>query len=392
MLSGLLRGLEYRAVKVSRAQLLLRRQAARILRLRYRRKGIYITILAVLVGFIQFVFPYHLALASAYNSYVFRPFQTLRNTIFGALPFSVGDFFYLILFLVVLAVMIRWIYLMIRIRSYGHELVHSLLNTIITITTFYLLFFIGWGGNYYKSTLSTYWGLRTPKIATTADLVRYDSFLIRRLNALAPHYKGLSFYESDTLAKHFYRVLTDAKTRPHGLRAKASLYGYFMQYLGIQGYYNPFTGEAQVNGALPQFMLPFVICHEMAHQCGIAAEDDANLLSYAICTVASDSAFAYSGYFNLWLYTQSRLKHLDSVLAKHLMVSLNPLSLAQLDTLRAIRRKYRNGLSDYSGALYDSYLRMHHQQEGLASYDKVAFSAWAWEQRRAGGLVSISIP
>src|ERR1044071_7173753 len=104
-----------------------------------------------------------------------------------------------------------------------------------------------------------------------------------------------------------------------------------MQYLGIQGYYNPFTGEAQVNSALPEFMLPFVVCHEMAHQSGIAAEDDANLLAYAICTSAPDSSFVYSGYFNLWLYTQSKLKQEDSSLAAAMLETLNPASRAQVD-------------------------------------------------------------
>src|SRR5690606_35622541 len=155
-------------------------------------------------------------------------------------------------------------------------------------------------------------------------------------------------------------------------------------YLGIQGYYNPFTGEAQVNNTLPPFMLPFVVCHEMAHQSGIAAEDDANLLAYAICTAAPDSTFAYSGYFTRWLYTQPRLTQMDSVKANAMMERLNPISRAQLDTLRAMRRKYRNGISNYSGALYDSYLRLHNQKDGIRSYNNVALSAWSLEIRRAG--------
>jgi hypothetical protein len=174
------------------------------------------------------------------------------------------------------------------------------------------------------------------------------------------------------------------------MKAKASLYGYFMQYLGIQGYYNPFTGEAQVNSMLPEFMLPFVVCHEMAHQSGIAAEDDANLLAYAICASAPDSAFAYSGYFNLWLYAQSRLRRLDSVAANSLLAALNPLSQRQVDTLRDIRRRYHSGLSEYSTELYDRYLRLHDQKEGIRSYGHVVFSAWIWEQeKRKGGAIRI---
>lgn len=392
MLTGLVSGLEYRAVKLSAMPLKGRLNAARLLRLRYRRKWVLLTILLLLVLIIQFVFPHSLPLSSFYNSYVFRPFQSLRNIVFGAIPFSVGDFLYLLGFFTLIALIIRWAYLLVRIRTQRHELAHSFINSIISLGTIYLLFFIGWGGNYYKPTLSKFWGLPISIEPTKATIIAYDSFLINRLNTLAPAYQGLDFYETNQRAKGYYRTLTDSRTRLHGMKAKASLYGYFMQYLGIQGYYNPFTGEAQVNNMLPKFMQPFVVCHEMAHQSGIAAEDDANLLSYAICTTAADGAFAYSGYFNLWLYTQSRLKIIDSLKAKDFLAQLNPLSKSQLDTLRALRRKYRNGLSEYSGQLYDSYLRLHHQKDGINSYDNVAITAWLWEQNKSENGVPIKIP
>lgn len=392
IISDVLSRLEYRAPKVSYTQLRARLLATRLLRLRYKRKFVLLAILIILVFIIQFVFPHNLKLASFYNNYIFRPFQSLRNLIFGAIPFSVGDALYLLGFFVLIATIIRWVYYLIRIRLYHHDLSHSVLSSIITLGTIYLLFFVGWGGNYYRPTLSKFWQLTPSAFPVKETIVTYDSFLITRLNALAPDYHGLSFPDVNRRAKTYYKTLTGSRTRLRGMRSKASLYGYFMQYLGIQGYYNPFTGEAQVNGALPQFMLPFVVCHEMAHQSGIAAEDDANLLSYAICTIAPDSAFAYSGYFNLWLYTQSRLKQMDSVLAKSMLESLNPVSHAQLDTLRAIRRKYRNGLSEYSGALYDSYLRMHNQKDGIKSYNNVALSAWAWELQRAGKRGVVEIP
>jgi hypothetical protein len=392
ILAGLASGMEYRAVKVSGAQILARIRKGRLLRLRYRRKAVMLTILLTLVFAIQFIFPHNLALASFYNSYIFRPIQSLRSVVLGAIPFSVGDVLYLLGFFVVVAVIIRWLYLLFHIRTHHHELVHSIINSVISCGFVYLLFFIGWGGNYYKPTLSKFWQLSTPAAPAREALISYDSFLISRLNALAPDYHGQSFKETNKRAKGYYKTLTDSRTRIRGMKSKASLYGHFMQYLEIQGYYNPFTGEAQVNHALPQFMLPFVVCHEMAHQNGIAAEDDANLLAYAICTVAPDSAFAYSAYFNLWLYAHSRLKSTDSLLAKSYFDQLNPITRAQLDTLRMLRKKYRNGLSEYSGQLYDSYLRLHNQKDGIHSYNNVAISAWAWELDRRQRPMAIRIP
>ncbi len=310
----------------------------------------------------------------------------------GPVPFSVGDVLYLIGLFTALAMLIRWGFLLVHIRTMGHDLAHSFINTIISMALIYLLFFIGWGGNYYRPTLSKFWGLPTSNESPRSVIYSCDSLLVERLNALAPEYHGLSFHEANRRARLYYNTLTDARTKLHRMKAKASLYGYFMQYLGIQGYYNPFTGEAQVNSMLPEYMLPFVVCHEMAHQSGIAAEDDANLLAYAICTASPDKEFAYSGYFNLWLYAQGHLRYLDSADAKNLMARLNPLSRNQLDTLRNIRREYRSWLSDFSSDMYDRYLRWHDQKKGIESYGNVVFSAWALEQQREKGTLHLKIP
>lgn len=392
VVSGVTTPLEHQAVKVSLEDLRSGLHQAALIKLKYRRKFIWIGILLVLVALVQFVFPHYLNLGSTYNSYVFRPFQNMRNVVFGLLPFSLGDLLYLVGGLIAIATITKWGYFIYRLKTYGHEFVHSALNSFITLSIIYLLFFVGWGGNYYKPTLSKFWGLSPSELPVEESIVSFDSLLTARLNALAPDYRGLSFSELNRRARTYYQTLTDSKTRLRGLKSKASLYGYFLHYLGMQGYYNPFTGEAQVNSTLPQFMLPFVVCHEMAHQSGIAAEDDANLLAYAICTVAPDSAFAYSGYFNLWLYAQSRLRVLDSPRAQKMLDDLNPISRAQLDTLRDIRKRYRSQVSEYSMYLYDQYLRLHNQKDGINSYDNVALTAWAWELRKREEPVELRIP
>jgi hypothetical protein len=249
----------------------------------------------------------------------------------------------------------------------------------------YMLFFIGWGGNYSKPKLNAYWDLQVPTEnteATDSSLVRYDRFLISKLNALAPSYRASSFRENEAYTEQCFRAFTDSRTKLHGLNAKPSAFGYFMHYLGVQGYYNPWTGEAQVNRLLPAFELPFVMCHEMAHQSGIAAEDDANLLAYALCTAAPHPSFSYSGYFNVWLYTHGRVRMADSNRAKSMEAGIHPLVIAHRDTLRAIRKKYRSRVGGWSSTFYDGYLRAHNQRGGLDSYAEVALTAAAFEERR----------
>jgi hypothetical protein len=63
---------------------------------------------------------------------------------------------------------------------------------------------------------------------------------------------------------------------------KEMLIGNIGGYGGFSGYLNPFTGEAQLNGNLPGFLRPYVTCHEIGHQLGYAAEEEANMVGYLV--------------------------------------------------------------------------------------------------------------
>jgi hypothetical protein len=333
--------------------------------MRYKRKLILVVILVVVLTIIQFILPAHSKVVGIYDAYIFRPFQSVRNSFFSMIPFIIVSF--------------KWVYYLSRFRTHKHELGISLIHSFIIGCSVYIVFILGWGGNYYKPSLTTYWGLNKSGWSADSSLRQYDAFLIGKLNDYSPGYRSESFRILNRKAKKYFKKHTDSKTKLYGVKVKASLFGFLMQHLGIQGYYNPWTGEAQVNSFLPSYMLPYIICHEMAHQAGVAAEDDANLFSYALATREEDSVFKYSAYFNLWLYTHSRLKSVDSTAAGILKQSLNPLTLAHLDTLRQIRQKYAGDLNEYSGILYDGYLKLHHQKDGINSYNRVCSSAWAYE-------------
>lgn len=349
--------------------------------MRYKRKLIVILILVVLLTIIQNVLPAHSKVVTFYDAYIFRPFQSVRNIVFSLIPVSIGDIAYILTAIALVYLIFKWIYYLIHFREKKERLGMSLLQTLIVMGFIYIFFLLGWGGNYYKPSLSAYWNLDKTHWSRDSTLEQFDQFLIDKLNEYASGYREEHFKKIDQDAQLYFKTYTDSRTKNFGMKVKPSAFGYLMQHLGIQGYYNPWTGEAQVNRYLPPFMLPFVICHEMAHQAGIAAEDDANLLSYAISTVAEDSLFRYSAYFNLWLYTHARLKKIAPEKAEYLKKSLNTITLAHLDTLRKIRRKYDSEISMYSGTLYDGYLKLHHQKDGIESYNKVAISAWAWEQK-----------
>ncbi len=348
--------------------------------MQYKKKLIWLLVIMALVTVAQTVVPYKPAWTIVYADYIFVPYQSLRNVLFGWIPFSFGDILYFILGLALVLLPLRWIYFLITIRKNQSKLVHSFFNTAIVLATVFLLFLLGWGGNYYKPSLTTYWGMDKEKWVDDSTEILYERYLLARLNEQAAHYRPMPFKEVRKKSMQFYKEHTDCKARLHGLNIKPSLYGFFMQYFGIQGYYNPLTGEAQVNRFLPSFMLPFVVVHEMAHQAGIAAEDDANLLAYTISIQSGDPTFQYSAYLNMWLYNHYRLRRKDSVMANEIKAQLNELTLQHIDTLKQIRERYKNEFNTYTTSMYDVYLKLLEQEEGIGSYNEAVATAWAWER------------
>ncbi len=348
-----------------------------------------------------------------YDRSVFYPFQAIRGDLFALVPFSIGDILYVIAGASVLAGFIRFVVRLFRFSENKKRVGEYVLGSFNAVLFVYLFFMVGWGGNYFKVSLSKYWRLngdnihfRLPSSADSsasdslkkgraaeaiakvkADLYSFDSFLVVNLNQCAPIYMSLTFKDINQRAIKYYRQYTDTKLQKSGLGLKPTFFGYFLERLGVEGYYNPFTGEGQVNDKLPCFALPFLVAHEISHQAGIAAEGDANLMAYALCTATDDISFKYSAYLEIWLYTNRRLYYRDSALALQLEHGLNKLTQLHLDTLEQLSKKYDNEYARYSTKVFDSYLKMQDQKQGVRSYSNVATTAWKLEQERWNGFL-----
>lgn len=79
-----------------------------------------------------------------------------------------------------------------------------------------------------------------------------------------------------------------------GVPLKYTRFPELMRALRMAGFYSPLTGEALLSEAEPEWFLPFVACHELAHANGLANEGQANLRAYALCMTADSPAFRNS--------------------------------------------------------------------------------------------------
>ena len=156
-----------------------------------------------------------------------------------------------------------------------------------------------------------------------------------------------------------------------------------MSYTHITGVYTFFTGEANLNVNFPDYSLPFTAAHELAHQRGIAKEDEANFIAYLVCIRSEDAYIRYSGYLNLYEYLASALRRADSSLYEQARSSLPIAVRAELTAYANFFDRYEGSVaSTLSSTVNDTYLKSQGTQ-GSVSYGLVVRLAVAYYRDRS---------
>jgi hypothetical protein len=154
-----------------------------------------------------------------------------------------------------------------------------------------------------------------------------------------------------------------------------------MSHTHITGVYTFFTGESNINVNFPDYTIPFTAAHELAHQRGIAREDEANFIAFLVCIDSDDTYLRYSGYLNLYEYVASALYRADPSLYKDLYYHLSEDVRNELRAYSLFFDKYRDSAaSQVSGAVNNSYLQLQ-GTAGTRSYGLVVDLAVAYYRR-----------
>jgi hypothetical protein len=329
-----------------------------------------------------------------YSNGIFPVLSKIQRGLLGWVPFSLGDWLYGLMLLALLYQLGQLTHGMIR-RRFTRATLAVLLQRILFLLLFgYVGFNLLWGLNYNRPSLANTLGIEIHAPSKNElDTLAMD--LIRKLDETAEQvgpdqWKVLQQKKRlFSAAAHSYRQYPTIL----GLRSyeqssiKPSLFSYPGNYLGFQGYYNPFTGEAQVNTTIPPFLEPFVTAHEVAHQLGYAREQEANFIAVLVCDRAEDPAFRYSMYLDLFLYTLSEIAGQDTLRVKQLIQRAPRPVQADIATYRAFLRKHRNPLEQGIMWLYGEFLRANNQPNGKYTYNEVV--SWVIAYRRTFGRTSL---
>lgn len=341
-----------------------------------------------------------------YSQGIYLVISRTQRFLLGWIPFSIGDLLYggVAIYLIITSVRFGW-----QIARRRHTRRDSLLafqSIVIFALSIYIWFNVSWGLNYNRISITERLQLTNTEI-NPQDLKDVMNNLVLRLNTMQQFAlenrqrldqkkhlfkEAVASYDSLNRKPNFFSYTYPAmeENRNRGSifnyqypAVKPSLYSYLGNYLGFTGYYNPFTGEAQVNTTVPAFILPFTTCHEIGHQLGFAKENEANLAGFLSARSSSDPAFLYSVYFEMYSYSRRYLYALDSMELKRLDSSLVPGVTNDYRILRQFLADHANPVEVLIDKLYSRYLRANEQPSGRVTYNEVVLLLVAyWKKYR----------
>ena len=311
--------------------------------------------------------------------YVIRTLQDILAGWSGAVDFLLWQLLAIVLAVVILASLVAVIAAKKSVIAWGGWVLSA-------CALVYLLHTALWGLNYYAGPLSEDLRMDVGQY-TVEELAEATEYYRDRANVLSQKVSrsgGTLDYPAfeemaDRAYMGFQRLVYD-RSYPvfAGCTLPVKQLGWADMYtsMGITGVTFGLTGEAAVNPQIPDVLLPFTMCHEMAHRMCIASERDANFAAFLACSVHPDIAFEYSAYFMAFRYCFNALASVKTVDAAQFTADLREGIGAQLqqdlNAYAAFFDEHQDAAAtELANTANDTYLKTSGEKSGIKSYSEV---------------------
>lgn len=240
------------------------------------------------------------------------------------------------------------------------------------------LFYVMWGFNYARPTLSALLSLPVENRSTEEleqACLRLSAKAAELREEVSENEDGVFVLEG-TLAENFEKIpaayaalgleipLFSRRTFP----AKGVFSSVGLSYAGISGIFIPHTGEPNVNTDQAPLLLLSAAAHETAHYLGIAREDEANFVSYLACSYSADPSVQYSGTMLALIHCGNKLYAADKDAYSALYDTYTDGMRRDLKDHNAYWKSFEGPVEEAATNLNDNYLKFNQQEHGVKSY------------------------
>lgn len=329
--------------------------------------------------------------ADFFNRYVSSVFRAILAKLTEYIPFSLAEALLISLPVIAIVTLVISFGRVKESETQGNRTIAALFSVIALL---YSLFVFNFAAGYSASPLEEKLELERNDLSAE-NLEECTVYLTNQLNSLADK---ISFkYTSSSIMPYSNREMISKIGEsyreqyenypfisPLDSTVKQVMLSEPMTYTHISGVYSFFTGEANINVNYPDFILPYTAAHEMAHQRGIAREDEANFVAYLICSSAKDDYIRYSAYLNMYEYVISALAKADAESYKANVSELDLRIRYELQAYSEFFDKYRDSVaSEVSERVNNTYLTVQ-GTEGTKSYGMVVDLFYAYLTNAVG--------
>ena len=305
-----------------------------------------------------------------------RPVHRFLAVLTGRLRFSVAE----VLILTAGAALLVWlaysIVMLIRKPRKGRRLWRMLMTPASFGFAVYAGFCVLWGVYYYGDDFQEKSGLNTREVSVE-ELETVTVYFAAKAN----EYSALVTRDAEGLYVTDRRAIID---RTPGLYRRAEeLYPilsgpevpvkpfFFSRILSLtdfSGFFFPFTAEANVNTDFPLSLFPATAAHELAHQRGVAKEQEANFCAVLASLLDGDPEFCYSACLLAYTHLGNALHSADPEAFRLVYDGLNENVLRDFAANREYWKRFETPIQEISNTVYEGFLYSYDQNLGLKSY------------------------
>lgn len=321
------------------------------------------------------------ALMNALAEHITIPLRRGLGELCYRVDFSVMEVIYVLAVLLGLAYLVWSVIAVLRSKGRrGRRAYGAALGALCAGVTVCALFSFLWGLSFWTDSFQDQSGIYAQPVAPE-DLKAVTALFAERTAHSAG---GVPRDENGLFAVSWQEILADSPYVYDALEeefpflafedkgVKPMFFSRLMSRMDFTGFYCAYTGESNVNIDSPACLLPSTVTHELAHQRGIASEQECNFLAVLAATASENPAYVYSGWLMGYIYLSNALYSLDPDAYRAIRETLPETVQADLADNNAYWAQFRNSAAQkISSKVYDSMLKAYGDERGIQSYGTV---------------------